>query len=44
MTCVLEDSDSQAAITPATVSPHYLYNQAPIEFIVSNFSEKKEAQ
>ena len=29
--------------TPATVSPQYLYNQAPMEFIISDFSEKKEA-
>ena len=27
----------------ATVSPPFLYNQAPMEFIISNFSEKKEA-
>ena len=35
----------QATFTPtaATVSPQYLYNQAPMEFIISDFSEKKEA-
>ena len=27
----------------ATVSPLFLYNQAPMEFIISDFSEKKEA-
>ena len=27
----------------ATVSPPFLYNQAPMEFIISDFSEKKEA-
>ena len=40
---VLEETEQAVAITPATVSPHYLYNQAPMEFIISNFSEKKEA-
>ena len=34
---------TQTAITPATVSPQYLYNQAPIEFIIGDFSEKKRA-
>ena len=34
---------TQTAITPATVSPQYLYNQAPIEFIIGDFSEKKQA-
>ena len=33
---------TQTAITPATVSPQYLYNQAPIEFIIGDFSGKKE--
>ena len=27
----------------ATISPPFLYNQAPMEFIISDFSEKKEA-
>ena len=36
---------NQATSTPpaATVSPPFLYNQAPIEFIISDFSKKKEA-
>ena len=34
---------TQTAITPATVSPQYQYNQAPIEFIIGDFSEKKQA-
>ena len=40
---VLEEANQAVAITPATVSPQYLYNQAPMEFIISDFSEKKEA-
>ena len=40
---VLEETNQAVAITPATVSPQYLYNQAPMEFIISDFSEKKEA-
>ena len=40
---VLEETNQAVAITPATVSPQYLYNQAPMEFIISNYSEKKEA-
>ena len=39
---ILEETN-QAVITPATVSSQYLYNQAPMEFIISNFNEKKEA-
>ena len=31
------------AIIPPTVSPQYLHNQAPMEFIINNFNEKKEA-
>ena len=34
---------TQTAITPATVSPQYQYNQAPIEFIIGDFREKKRA-
>ena len=34
---------TQTAITPATVSPQYQYNLAPIEFIIGDFSEKKRA-
>ena len=34
---------SPRAITPATVSPQYLYNQAPIEFTIDDFSGKKRA-
>ena len=34
---------SPTAITPATVSPQYLYNLAPIEFTIGDFSEKKQA-
>ena len=36
---------NQATSTPpaATVSPPFLYNQAPTEFIISDFSKKKEA-
>ena len=37
---MLEETNQAA---PATVSPQYLYNQAPMEFIISDFSEKKEA-
>ena len=40
---VLEETNQAVAITPATVSPQYLYNQAPMEFIISDYSEKKEA-
>ena len=40
---VLEETNQAVAITPATVSPQYLYNQPPMEFIISDFSEKKEA-
>ena len=40
---VLEETNQAVAITRATVSPQYLYNQAPMEFIISDFSEKKEA-
>ena len=40
---VLEETNQAVAITPATVSPQYLYNQAPMEFIISDFSEKKGA-
>ena len=40
---LLEETNQAVAITPATVSPQYLYNQAPMEFIISDFSEKKEA-
>ena len=40
---VLEETNQAVAITPATVSPQYLYNQAPMEFIINDFSEKKEA-
>ena len=42
---MLEETNQTVAITPATVSPQqYLYNQAPMEFIISDFSEKKEAK
>ena len=34
---------SPTAITPARVSPQYLYNLAPIEFTIGDFSEKKQA-
>ena len=40
---LLEETNQAVAIIPATVSPQYLYNQAPMEFIISDFSEKKEA-
>ena len=40
---VLEETDQAVAITPATVSPQYLHNQTPMEFIISNFQEKKKA-
>ena len=40
---VLEETNQAVAITPATVPPQYLYNQPPMEFIISDFSEKKEA-
>ena len=40
---VLEETNQAVAITPATVSPQYLYNQAPMEFIISDFREKKGA-
>ena len=40
---VLEETIQEVAVTPATVSPQYLYNQAPIEFIISDFQDKKEA-
>ena len=38
---VLEETNQAVAITP--VSPQYLYNQAPMEFIISDYHEKKEA-
>ena len=38
---VLEETNQAVAITP--VSPQYLYNQAPMEFIISDYNEKKEA-
>ena len=38
---VLEETNQAVAITP--VSPQYLYNQAPMEFIISDYREKKEA-
>ena len=38
---VLEETNQAVAITPATVSPQYLHNQTPMEFIISNFQEKK---
>ena len=37
----LEETNQAVAITP--VSPQYLYNQAPMEFIVSDYRVKKEA-
>ena len=40
---VLEETNQTVAITPVTVSPQYLYNQAPMEFIIGDFYEKKEA-
>ena len=40
---VLEETNQAVAITPATTSPQYLYNQAPIVFIISDYREKKEA-
>ena len=39
---VLEETNQAVAITPATVSPQYLYNQAPMEFITSDFNEANE--
>ena len=39
---VLEETNQAVAITP--VSPQYLYNQAPMEFIISDYHEKKEAK
>ena len=38
---VLEETNQAVAITP--VSPQYLYNQTPMEFIISDYNEKKEA-
>ena len=38
---VLEETNQAVAITP--VSPQYLYNQAPMDFIISDYHEKKEA-
>ena len=40
---LLQETKQAVAITPATVSPQYLYNQAPMEFIISDFLKKKEA-
>ena len=40
---VLEETNLAVAITPATLSPQYLYNQPPMEFVISDFTEKKEA-
>ena len=37
----LEEAKQAAAIT--TASPQYLYNQAPMEFIISDYHKKKEA-
>ena len=34
---------SSTAITSATVSPQYLYNQAPMKFTIGDFSGKKQA-
>ena len=39
---VLDETNRAVAITPVTVSPQYLYNQPPMEFIISDYSEKKE--
>ena len=39
---VLEQTKQAIAITPATVSPQYLYNQAPMEFVISNFYVMKK--
>ena len=38
--------NQETSIPPAasaTISPPFLYNQAPMEFIISNFSDKKKA-
>ena len=40
---VLEKTYQAVAITPATASPRYLYNQAPMDFIICDFSLKKKA-
>ena len=40
---VLEKTNQTVAITPATVSLKYLYNQVPMEFIISDYREKKKA-
>ena len=34
--------DQVVAVPPTRVSPQYLYNQAPMEFIISDYHEKKE--
>ena len=39
----LQLKQEPAAPPAATVSPPFLYNQVPMEFIISDFSEKKEA-
>ena len=39
---VLEETSQAVAITPATVSPQYLYNQTPMEFIFNDYHEKKQ--
>ena len=39
----LKKANQEIAITPATVFPKYLFNLAPIEFIVPNFRKLKEA-
>ena len=39
---VLEETNQAVAITPATVSPQYLYNQAPMEFIISDFAVRRK--
>ena len=39
---VLEETNQAVAISPATASPQYLYNQAPMEFIISDYRLKKE--
>ena len=41
---VLKEANQAVAITPAcTVLPEYLFNLAPIEFVVSNFRKLKES-
>ena len=38
-----EEANQAVAITPATALPEYLFNLAPIEFVVPNFRKLKES-